>query len=141
MPLSHTLSCLLISSTIFSKGNIKYLFCAVLSNFSLNQFILCVSLRNNFVHDILFIMSDHHLLFCHIEFRFRTTSYHHRNIFLTKQMTLLLTYYSYINFTSFFSKMTLQNVILSFLGLHFCHYFIFYLQFLSILILELLLLF
>jgi hypothetical protein len=101
MPFTHTLSCLLISSTIFSKGNIKYLCCTVLSNFSLNLFMLCVSLRNNFVHDIMFIISDHHLLLCHIEFRFRTTSYHHRNIFLTKQMTLLLTYYSYINFTSF----------------------------------------
>ena len=101
MPFTHTLSCLLISSTIFSKGNIKYLCCTVLSNFSLNLFMLCVSLRKNFVHDTLFIMSDHYLLFCDIEFRFRTTSYHLRNIFLTKQMPLLLTYYSYINFTSY----------------------------------------
>ena len=101
MPLTHTLSCLQISSTIFSKRNIIYLWCTVLSNFSLNQFMLCASLRNNFVHHILFIMSDHRLLFCHIEFRFRTTSYHHRNMFLTKQMPLLLTYYSYINFTSY----------------------------------------
>ena len=62
--------------------------------------ICSVFLCNNFVHNILFIISDH-LLFCHFVFRFRTTSYYHRNIFLTKQKPSLLTYYTYTNFTSF----------------------------------------
>ena len=90
-----------MSSSIFSKGNGENLCCTVLSNSCLNHYLLCVSLCNNFVHDILFIISDHNLHFCHFVFHFRTTSYYQRNIFLIKQMSSLLSYYTYTNLTSF----------------------------------------
>jgi hypothetical protein len=116
-----------MSSSIFSE----YLCCTALSNSCLNQYLLCVSLCNNFVHDILFVISDPYLIFCHFEFRFRTTSYHHRNIFLIKQMPLLLTYYTYTNFTSFLSlhDSSKYNFVIS--RRFFCQFFILHLNILK----------